>query len=540
MTGPDKKLAVIGLGPRGTGALEALADLASARGLKVQADVFDPYPAPGAGPNFDPRESPLCRLNIPMRDIELRAPDSLGVVPLADWLDPPIDRDVFPARSDLGAYLQHRLDALSDAPGLALARISARVDAFQQTNEGWQVQAGGTWHGPYAEVLLVPGQPETEPDDQLAEWQAHSHTTNAALAPAYPARDLQHRAEDWHGKTVAVRGFALSSFDVIRVLSQGVGGKFTEQGYVPSGREPRCILPFSLDGNPPSPKPETEELDARFEPTAEETAAFDSAIHDAARGPSKRVSTLITESLLPPVRRILAECGAETTEQDISDWFDLEWSDPGTQDQTGPVRALRDGIAMADGSLPPSIGYVVGQVWRKWQNPLRQGYNPADTSPETADVLVGFDEGLKRFSYGPPVSACRELLALIDAGLVSTDLSKDPEITLTEKGWLLETEGHEEEAEVMIDAVLPSPDPRLIKAQPVPALIEAGWITMLGELSARTAPDGRLIGSDDRPVPGLSLLGRLALGSVIAVDSLHDCFGMASTRWAEGVLGRIG
>lgn len=540
MTGPEKKLAVIGLGPRGTGALEALADLASARGLKVQAEAFDPCPAPGAGPNFDPSESPLCRLNIPMRDIDLRAPDSLGVVPLADWLDPPIDRDVFPARADLGAYLQHRLDALSAAPGLALTRIPARIDALQQSNEGWQVQADGTWHGPYAEVLLVPGQPETEPDDQLAEWQSHSDATDAALCPAYPARDLQQRAGGWRGKTVAVRGFALSSFDVIRVLTQGLGGTYTEQGYVPSGREPRCILPFSLDGQPPSPKPETEELDARFEPTAEETAAFASAIHDAAQRSAAQARTRITESLRPPVQRILAECGAETTEQAISDWFDLEWTDPGTQDQTGPVQALRDGIAMADGSLSPSIGYVVGQVWRKWQNPLRQGYNPADIPPDTADLLIGFDEGLKRYSYGPPVSACRELLALIDARLVSADLSRDPEITLTEKGWLLKTEGHKEEAEVMIDAVLPSPDPRLIKAQPVPALIEAGRITMLGGLSARTAPDGRLIGSDGQPVPGLSLLGRLALGSVIAVDSLHDCFGMASTRWAEGVLGRMG
>jgi len=39
---------------------------------------------------------------------------------------------------------------------------------------------------------------------------------------------------------------------------------------------------------------------------------------------------------------------------------------------------------------------------------------------------------------------------------------------------------------------------------------------------------------------GLCLLGRLALGSVVAADSLHDCFGEASHRWAEGVVDRLG
>ena len=82
--GDDRRIAVIGLGPRGVGALEALAAVAETRGLRLSVDVFDPFPAPGAGPNFDPDESPLCRLNIPMRDIDLRAPDSLNVQPLAE------------------------------------------------------------------------------------------------------------------------------------------------------------------------------------------------------------------------------------------------------------------------------------------------------------------------------------------------------------------------------------------------------------------------------------------------------------------------
>jgi len=59
-------------------------------------------------------------------------------------------------------------------------------------------------------------------------------------------------------------------------------------------------------------------------------------------------------------------------------------------------------------------------------------------------------------------------------------------------------------------------------------------------LAARTVPDGQVLDEQGQVVPQLCLLGRLALGSVIAVDSLHDCFGKSSDRWAKGVCARQG
>ena len=48
-----------------------------------------------------------------------------------------------------------------------------------------------------------------------------------------------------------------------------------------------------------------------------------------------------------------------------------------------------------------------------------------------------------------------------------------------------------------------------------------------------------MIGRDGTPIPHLCLLGRMSLGSVIAVDSLHDCFGEAAKRWAKGMAERL-
>jgi uncharacterized NAD(P)/FAD-binding protein YdhS len=532
-------IAVVGLGPRGVGALEALATLASRRGLRLTVDLFDPHPSPGAGPNFDPDESDLCRLNIPMRDIDLRVPETLDTLPLADWLSPSTGRDTFPPRPSLGTYLQYRLGVLTRAPGLNLACFDLRVKRVWRTSAGWHLDAGGQRHGPYREVLLVPGQPPTRPDDQLSEWQAHAATGNGILAQAYPARQLLRQAGDWAGKTVAVRGLALSSFDVVRVLTQGLGGRFTGKGYRRSGQEPDRILPFSLDGQPPFPKPQTADVDAGFTPTEEETAAFRVAMAEAAVAFPDVARQRITSALIPPVQRILSVQDGAPSGNGIATWLATEWTDPGAQEGADAVECLRAGIAMADGTRPPSIGYAVGQVWRWWQNPLRQGYNPAGTPPETAAQIVGFDEGLKRYSYGPPVDACRELLVLIETGLVSTAMARDPEITPVDAGWRLRTGNHEATADVMVDAVLPPPDPRQVTDPMIAELLRDGWLTGHDDLGARTGPDGRLIGRTDQPAPGLSLLGRLALGSVIAADSLHDCFGAASRRWAEGVVSRM-
>ncbi len=532
------KIAVVGFGPRGLGALEALAEQAGAAASALHVDLFEPSSTPGAGPNFAPNESPVCQLNTPMRDIDIRPPRGSRCGAFADWLDAGLARDAFPRRCDLGRYLEARYADLRRHGGFSLRHDTAVIDGLDRGDGGWMLRAGpGTWHGPYAEVLLTLGQPEVSPDTQLDHWQTHAASTGAVLYQAYPAWKLQRDATHWTGQTVAIRGLALSAFDVIRVLTLGQGGRFETGRYVPSGTEPGLLVPFSLDGLPPFPKPETAALDARFDPTEAETQSFAAAISSAAEAPPDVARRQVSDALLPAVCRVLDQLGGAT--EDPAEWLDREWQDPGSQ-ETGPaISALQAGISMAEGSLAPSTGFVFGQVWRKWQNTLRRGYNPATTPPETASLLVGFDEGLKRYSYGPPISACREVAALVEAGVVTLDLTTDPEITFTAAGWTLASGDHRADATVMVDGVLPSPDLSQVCAPLVTALTRQGRLCAMAEgLAANVAADGQMLDRHGAIVPGLAFLGRLALGSVIAADSIHDCFGQASVRWAKGVLSR--
>lgn len=524
----NRRIAIIGAGPRALGALEALArqDL---HGWHVA--VFDPEATPGAGPNFDPAQSPLCLLNLPIRAVDLpRAPS--GFAGFADWLgETGADGDRFPSRTELGAYLAARWQALAAAAPFSLDLHRARVQAAERGRDGWHLRTEDASHGPFAELLLTQGQPSTRPDKQLARWQKHAQATGATMMPAYPADALLDAARDWTGRNVAIRGLGLATLDVLRLLTLGAGGSFQDGRYLPSGREPARILPFSRDGLPPCPKPASAALDSAMAPTAEETAAFANTLTRALTDPDP-VSALC-EALIAPTQRILAAQGAKAHEADVRHWLDQEREAPGSQGPQEPLAALKAGIAMASGSVPPDPGYVIGQIWRHWQPILRQGFDPAPPPPDTAAALLAFDEPLKRYSYGPPLNAAQELLALAQAGLVDLRAADDPKVLMTDDGWQLVEADASARASVMVDAVLPAPDLDRIDDPLLAGLRDRGLIRARGkDLAVAVQPDG------SAGTPGLAMLGRMTLGSVVAPDSIHGCFGASATRWAEGVVQR--
>lgn len=534
------KVAVIGLGPRGVGALEALAERMRHDPKTLTIDVFDPSQDPGAGPNFQPDESPLCLLNIPMRDIDIRPPSFSSCGRFGDWLGHPPPPDSFPTRADLGRYLEARLRDLMALDALPITCHATTVTLIRPCTTGWELQVADRWLGPYHEVLLTLGQPETEPDDQLAEWQSHVQQVSATLAQAYPARALERQASAWSGKRVAIRGLGLSAYDVYRALTTAQGGVFEGDSYRPSGREPEKVIAFSLDGHAPFPKPETTQLDAVFDPLASETKAFAAALDLAVGADPERAARLINQPLAETVARVLTDALVATQSAQVSEWLQIEWEAPATQETGSAHDILERGIALAEGTSPPTVGYATGQVWRKWQDTFRAHFNPADVGADTAKAIVGFDEGLKRYSYGPPVASAREMRALVAAGVIDLTFAADPKIATSPAGWTLKKGAHDITVSVMIDAVLPSPLLSQIVPPLLPDLMQRGILHPVGDgLAAHTAQDGQVVNAQGQAAPGLCLLGRLALGSVVAVDSLHDCFGEATHRWAAGVVDRI-
>ncbi|MFW8635139.1 FAD/NAD(P)-binding protein [Cribrihabitans pelagius] len=538
------RIAIAGFGPRGLGALEALLKQLRGQAADLAIDIFEPGPAPGAGPNYDPDQSPLCPLNLPLRGLWLPEAEHGGVTfpDFAESLsETERDPDAFLPRARIGAYLAARFEHLcAHLPeGVRLSLHAHRVSGLtppDATVGGWMAAADGAAFGPYDEVLLTLGQPETGADGQLARWQAHARETGAPLLPAYPAARLLAAADGWQGKVVAVRGLGLSAFDVLRLLTQGLGGRFTAEGYVPSGREPARICPFSLDGQPPAPKPATAAVDGFFAPSPEETRAFEQRLAEALTLAPDAALDLMCEALQGPLERILA---GHCTAADIRNWLREGQDTPAGRNRAPVADFLEDTIAMARGTLPPSPGYAAAQLWQNWLESFRAVFAASRPEQETAKAVAGFDGRLMPYAYGPPVSAAEELLALIRAGLADLRAVEDPDVRLVPQGWQLAGGTDEIPAEVMVDAVLAPPALARTREPLLQGLLAAGLLHPLDDgLGAATGDGGQALSQAGAPVAGLYVLGRMAKGSAVAVDSLHDCFGATAVNWAEGAARR--
>lgn len=549
-SGRQFRLAIIGGGPRGLAALEAIAVRAAADGVRVEVTVFEAHSSPGAGPHHDPAQPKLNRLNIARRSIDIEAAGYPGaaVGSFAQWAEQALfgeAADDYPSRRDLGRFLQTRWhDLLDNAPtDLGLDLVRAHVTGLRRSRSGWSVIADEKAHDGFDEVLMTLGHQPAE-DPQIATWQKHAARSGAMLMPAYPSNLLLDAARGWRERTVAIRGLGLSTIDVMRLLTVGLGGQFEPAGdrlvYRRSASEPVRLLPFSLNGIPPTPKPATARIDAAFDIGEVELDDFERALlKDLGTHPDSAVET-IRDRLSALSGAVLDRVGHSRGATRAREWIEAELSDDGQPaDQRPPATILADQLAMALGERQPDAGYAIGQVWRKLQTPLRRAYNTAAVEASAAERLVAFDEGLKRYSYGPPATAAREMLALIKAGVVDLRAVDDPDVAMVKDGWRLSVDEGEASASVMIDAVLPGPTLKRVSGAVIAGLRDEGLLVGVGDkLGARTLPDARVIGSDGVPVAGLALLGRLALGSVVATDSVHDCFGAAVGRYADGLVAR--
>jgi uncharacterized NAD(P)/FAD-binding protein YdhS len=546
------RIAIIGGGPRGLGALEALAAL----GLPCDVTVFEPHQAPGAGPVYDPAQSPLNLLNLPTRAVDIGG-GALGRS-FSAWLGPGFDPDDFPARAAMGGYLAARFGAAATRLGARVVPAAADALARDPLAGGWRVSAGGLVHGPFDAAVLAIGHQPAQDDPQIAAWRAHARAHDGlTLAPAYPAEALAGvvAPEGPSGGVVALRGFGLAALDVLRALTEGVGGTFSGEGwsvYRPSGREPR-LVPFSRDGMPQAPKPADAEIDALFEldPADREACAraLTAACADADLAPLKAALAAAAARFCArfaaraPGRHETRAEGRQGARSGLAAaacraWLAREFDGAGPQprETVATARLVADYISMAEGRRAPSAGYALGQAMRRLQPALRAA---RPRTPAAARAILALDAGLKRYSFGPPVQAARRLFTLTRAGIVTLRQVDDPDVTPCAAGWrLTEGDADADVARAMIDTVLPGPDPARAAAPLVAQLLAAGLVRPWAEgLGLEVDPAGGAIGADGDRTPGLAVLGRLATGRRLGADSLHDCFGPSAAAWAFGVAG---
>jgi FAD-NAD(P)-binding len=154
--------------------------------------------------------------------------------------------DSFPSRRLQGAYYIEQLDRIEARGGVVLARLVGRVvDVVESRDTATVVLADGGRLTAGA-VVLAQGMVQSRPDSEVRALGAAADRHGLTyVPPGMPAE------RDWaalpEGQDVIVRGLGANFFDVVAELTSGRGGRFEPVAgdphgrlrYLPSGREPR-------------------------------------------------------------------------------------------------------------------------------------------------------------------------------------------------------------------------------------------------------------------------------------------------------------
>ncbi|MEU6440346.1 FAD/NAD(P)-binding protein [Streptomyces sp. NPDC047046] len=256
-----RRIAVVGTGPRGLAVLERLVARLAAEpdGGPVEVCAIDAC-EPGQGRIWR-TDQPRCLLmNTPAGEVTMfsgpsdSGPARPGAGPsLAEWWEreePGVGGPLaYAPRGVYGRYLAFVLDRVEQAaPGrVRLRRVRDRVDAMRRphSGQGWELtMADGSTLGA-DRVVLTTGHPSTALSPAQADLArfADGHPS-ATYIRGDSAADMPLDSLP-AGATVGVLGLGLAFYDVMALLTEGRGGRFEPDGdglrYLPSGREPRLV-----------------------------------------------------------------------------------------------------------------------------------------------------------------------------------------------------------------------------------------------------------------------------------------------------------
>ncbi|MFD2914222.1 FAD/NAD(P)-binding protein [Psychroserpens luteus] len=569
-----KTLAIIGAGPRGLFALENLLYNLSASKKELQILVFDPSKFPGAGPVWYLEQADSNWTNITERALiglkgrteidylDLKIPAFPSYHEWANYKQEDTEPDTFPPRHKIGQYLNERFESLhtilKSSPNFKF--VESKVVSLEFTNDKLIVK---TQNESYIcnETLLTIGHQPTKQSQQLKSWHEHANTNNGLLVfdEPYPVSKFDN-LKNQTNRTIGLRGFGLAMIDVMRALVINNFGNFKiidpstfESIYYKSKTQNLKLIPFSLDGLPLIPKPLNPEIDAWFQPTEDEISFFKSEIETYAQG-NKQADSI--DFLIKPIAKIISriyeDLGSKAMPHNLDShqleaivlaWLkNQDYKNTLIQDKTIAVYDLiKSYINMALGEQSISLDFCIGQVWRHCQPTLYTSFSHSNLDDELIEEVIALDESTKCYSYGPPIESMQQVLALVDADVLSLDFTNDPDIEFINEGWKLKNnKGENITTSVMINSVLDSPKLLEVSSSIIENLIADDLIQPIHtKLGIETKKNGIVISSEiEKQIP-IAVLGRLAKGSVIGVDAILECFGNRIKDWAKSFVERL-
>ncbi len=569
-----KRIAIVGLGPRGLSALENLMIESQRSGILNQIDLilFEESPHLGNGPVYAIDQPESNWINITERILVL---DKRPEITFANYIVPEFpsyhewagirpsdisgnEPDTFPPRAKVGKYLNERFHSLFDAiqPGEKLQLINERVQKIQvksQTTLKIKLISGKAFEA--NEVLLAIGHQPTFDDEQIKEWHNFFQNNPAVhlCKEPYPVEGILMNPLLEKNCSVAIRGFGLAMMDVVRAIALQFGefnSRNKQLSYVKTSDIKIVIYPFSLDGLPMSPKPLNKAIDNSFKPSKEQKRRFAELIGDKKKQEQAGSADFLIQAISPIVADIyltIHNNHESLTPEDVQDVMANWLRDESykhellTSSSLSAKEMMIQYVRMATAELKTNLNYCLGQVWRHCQPILYKELSYNECSEEVLAELIKLDERIKRYSYGPPVESIQQLLALSEAGIIDLSFVNNPDIEINKDGWLLKKNNEQSSVSLMIDSVLDSPKLKKIDSSIIKELLNDELIEPIhSKLGVLTNEEGIVLSSENKENLPIAILGRLAKGTLIGVDAILECFGDRPNKWAKGVIKRLG
>lgn len=606
-------VAIIGVGPRGLFALERLVAQAAFLPLRHRLSVHlvQNNPFFGAGSNYRPDQPEYLMLNFPVSHVRAWPREAPRPVPavtpsLLEWL-----REVYPAqtwtpashvsRACVGRYLIDvfaRVVAAAPA-GVEIIRHEAEAIDLRRAERGFSIvlrmlNGRNERRAIQADhVLLTTGHtPEQPGKDQIADLKfAEKYEQAGYVRHPFPVDAWLDEVPS--GVAVGLRGAGLTSIDVTLALTEGRGGHFTGDPvaepltYHPGGQEPSVIVPFSLTGLPPLPKPAgrwpARDLYRPAVLTRGTIAHLRNERHGAPLdfrgdiGPllEREMAHAYYQTMVPleahPALRRAAQRGndlaafaqAHSTMPirpfDIGQLLDPRDKEAFTSAEThhqSIATQLQRWIEEARKGRAASAIHAAAEVWNQAFYVIQEAVQFGGLTPAShRDFDEYYKPAFARITYGSPIVNAAKMLALAEAGLLDYGVAADGKVrhyqqqgtyciespriaeASREVAWLIEARmpgaSVSEDATPLFAALQGQGLARdYVNGRGTPEAYKAGGIDLVPQL-------GTVIGADGQAVAGLSAMGWMTEGALIGNDSLFRETNDYSGAWAAHVLDTI-
>lgn len=578
------RIAIVGLGPWGVCALERVVTIARQElppGLDVAVHVIEPG-IPGSGV-YDVAQPDYLLLNNPCGELSLypfqtEADQPCYGVGLYDWavgrgyrwvgddcaINPagqPIEPHHFLPRRLMGEYLQWFYRALlAGAPrGVHIVHHpTAAVDLVARRDGSEEVRLANGGAVVVDHVIVTSGHTGNQ----------HLDETGSEFNP-YPVGSYVDTIPS--GASVAVSGMGLVAVDVVTALTIGRGGEFVQSGgelrYRPSGREPLIHL-FCRSGLPFTAKSVTgKDRSDVYKPVICTSEALDAL---SGRSNGRRRLVDVRRELLPLLfgemyARYYAQLafqasGTAAAGAAVREQLEAAWSEGRFDEELTRLRARFGGFdaeelffghepkyrcsddyerfvyqSLADdlheAEVPDGASPVksAAQVFRIFRDSMR---TVVELGGLTLDSYLDFNADIcsriHRLVAGPPALRTRQMLALMDAGVVRTPYGPapalgrattglDPSTARTRVSSTAFTQGYTEDVDVVIRGHLEEPRIAGSASQLLTQLYNRGRVSQFryGDVavgSVDLTPDSHPIDIDGHPQPSISMFGVLTEG----------------------------